>query len=257
MSNHITINDDEINIFGLLQTLWKRKWVIGIFIFIAILSASIFIKMSDPVYESRLKYKLEYNPPGYTKDKILIDFKKLFFAENFFERWKKKNSTSSLNYEQINVSKIKDGYLIAKDKDDLFVNFLEVKGNNYILIKSNNLSLLDDIFNYANFVNITMKSNYVSSIKNELEIIEKRLDDNSLAYSQFLEQVLRIDRFKVAMNNEANILNLERPTMPIKISPKSIPIIIISTVLGGILGAFAVFTYNLIHKHKKQTALAK
>ena len=92
-------NNDEIDLFGLFQTLWDGKWVISTFVAIAVLLASSFILFKEPLYESKISYSVDTHPPFYSKEKVLVDFKNKFYSKSVFEDWKKSNVDISFTYE--------------------------------------------------------------------------------------------------------------------------------------------------------------
>lgn len=110
---------------------------------------------------------------------------------------------------------------------------------------------MEDFFKYADFINDLLNREYVDRAKYEQKIIKSRFKDLSLANNDIIQFILSIDRFVVTINNGAKIFSIQHPTMPIKISPKSIPIMFMSLILGGMIGIFYVFISNFISNHKK------
>ena len=52
----------------------------------------------------------------------------------------------------------------------------------------------------------------------------------------------------------ADVLSIQRPTFPIKISPKSSLILALSILLGGMAGVVSLLLRNAIRKRKGQAA---
>ena len=92
------VQDNEIDLFGLIQTLWDGKWFITAFVVIAILLGSGFLYYKEPLYESKLVYSVDTLPPFYSKEKALTDFKKRFYSSKVFKDWKKSNYWSRFVY---------------------------------------------------------------------------------------------------------------------------------------------------------------
>ena len=256
-------NNDEIDLFGLFQTLWDGKWVISTFVAIAVLLASSFILFKEPLYESKISYSVDTHPPFYSKEKVLVDFKNKFYSKSVFEDWKKSNVDISLTYEDFSKNELVDGFLLAKENDDLLATLAtENRGaNNVIIIKSNQLSILDNFFEYANNINVLLKSEYVSRASDELNTLETRIKDFSATNQSIIGQNsignnFDVDRFIVEIEKGAEVIILQNPTKPIKISPKSPLILTLSIVFSGMVGFFFITARKAIRERKEKLTKA-
>ena len=68
--------------------------------------------------------------------------------------------------------------------------------------------------------------------------------------------MLSIDRFIASLENGADVLMIEKPTIPIKTSPKTTLVLALSVVLGGMIGFVLVFVRNAISMRKDQQTKA-
>ena len=137
---------------------------------------------------------------------------------------------------------------MTKDNDTQLAT-LEPENDRFkILVRSNQLSTLDDFFKYAGYINEIMKAEYINRAKDDLNIIETRLKEFSTANDAIIKPILTIDRFIVSAGNGANVLNIQHPTSPKKTSPKSIMILVLSIILGGMIGVTYVLISNAICK---------
>ena len=251
------VQDDEIDLFELFQTLWDGKWLISAFVAIAVLLGGAFLLSKDAVYESKLIYSVDTIPPFYSADKASTDFQKKFYSVSVFEEWKQNNSNTSLVFEDFSATEVVDGFVLSKDEGEQLAKVaFEKKGGSFVLVKSNQLPILDDFFKYATHINGLLKDEYVVRAKEELKIIDARFKDLSLADSNIVNIVLSIDRYIVSAENGANVLGIQRPTMPKKVSPKSSLILAMSVVLGGMVGVLFILVRNAIMKRKEQLAKA-
>ena len=252
------VQDDEIDLFKLFQTLWDGKWLIIAFVVIAVLLGGGFLLSKDPVYKSKLIYSLDTIPPFYEANKVSTDFQKKFYSARIFEEWKQNNSNISIVFEDFSATEIIDGFVVSKDEGaQLATLAMEKKGRSAVLVKSNQLPILDDFFKYASHINGLLKDEYVARAKEELRIIDARFKDLGSADANIVDTVLSIDRYIVSSENGANILAIQRPTMPKTIQPKqSKPSLILSlsVVLGGMVGVFFILVRNAITKRKEQLA---
>ena len=130
------------------------------------------------------------------------------------------------------------------------------KDGSFVLIKSNQLPMLNDFFKYAIHINRLMRDEYVVRAKNELKIIESNFKNLALKNSNIVNTLLSIDRYIVSAEKGASVLAIKNPTMPKKISPNSPLILTMSLVLGGMVGVFFILVRNAITKRKEQLAKA-
>ena len=252
------VQDDEIDLFELFQTLWDGKWLISAFVAIALLLGSGFLLLKDVVYESKLIYSVDTIPPFYEANKVSTDFQNKFYSVSVFEEWKKNNGDTSLVFDDFSATEVVDGFVLSKDEDEQLATLAsEKKGDSsFVLVKSNQLPILDDFFEYATHINGLLKDEYVVRAKEELNIIDARFKDLGSADSNIVDTVLSIDRYIVTAEKGAKVLAIQRPTMPKKVSPKVSLILALSVVLGGMIGVFFILVRNAITKRKEQLAKA-
>ena len=243
-------HDDEIDLFELFQILWAGKWMVSAFIAVALAFGGGFIHLKDTAYKSNIVFDIDTIPPFYSKAKVLVDFQKTFYSISVFEQWKKNNKDASLVFGDFSTTQVIDGFVMSKDKDAPIAKI--DKGSAFIVVKSNQLSLLDDFYRYAEHINQLLKDEYVSRANDELKIIEARFTDLLSADSSVVEIILSIDRYIASADNGDNVLFVERPSMPKKVSPKSLFVFALSFVLGGIIGAANVLIQNAIKTRRKQ-----
>lgn len=244
---------DEIDLFELFQVLWGGKWIISTFVVLAFLLGGGFILVKDKVYESKVVYSIDTIPPFYGGGKASSDFQKKFYLIDVFKEWKKNNDNTSLVFDDFSKTEVIDGFVLSKDEGDTLA---VLKDSASILVKSNQLPILNDFFNYAEYINLLLKDEYVSRANDELKIIETRFKDLSSAESSIIQTVLSIDRYIASAENGDNVLSIERPTAPKKVAPKSSLILALSLVLGGFIGAAYVLIMNAIKTRREQLAKA-
>jgi LPS O-antigen subunit length determinant protein (WzzB/FepE family) len=249
------VQDEEIDLFELLQTLWDAKRPISAFIVIAVLLGGSFLFFSNALYQSKMIYSVDTIPPFYSIEKVSADFKKKFYTKNIFKDWKKNNENTALVFEDFSLTNVVNGYVLSKDKDLQLAVLGERKGNPHIVVKSDQFSILDDFFMYAEYINKLLKVEYVNRAKDELTIIETRFKDFSTANDSVITQILNIDRFIVSAENGAKVLFIKRPTLPER-TPSSSLILALSIILGGMIGVIYVLISNAICKRKDKLVKA-
>jgi len=252
-----TPGSDEIDLFELLQTLWDGKWLIASFVAVAVLLGGSYLLQKDSSYESKLIYSIDTLPPFYAADKASTDFQNKFYSVSAFDEWKQRNINTTLVFEDFSATEVIDGFILSKNEDEQLATLAsEKKGVSFVLVKSNQFPVLDDFFEYAVHISSLLKDEYVVRAKEELAIIESRFKDLSTADSTIVNTILSIDRYIVSAERGSNVLTIQRPTMPKKVSPKSTLILAMSLVLGGMVGVFFMLLRNAMAKRKEQLAKA-
>lgn len=246
------IQNDEIDFFKLFQIIWDGKWFIGTFTLIAVLMASGYLYYTKPIYESKLNYSIDNIPPFYDSVKVLADFKKNFYSKNNFDNWKKIVGKTSLVFEDFSNKKVVDGFVMAKSQNQQLATIKSIrkdKNSALIIIKSNQLPILEDFFKYAYFISEYLNKKYVERAEDELKIMQIRYKD--LSSSNIIETVLSIDRFVVTAKKDPTLFSINHPTMPKKITPKAKIILFVSLILGGMIGVAYVLISNAIRNRKE------
>ena len=162
----------------------------------------------------------------------------------------KNNSKSSIAFEDFSATVFVDGFVFSKSKREQLLRLASDKKAAFVLVRSNNMFILDNFFKYAHHINRLLKQEYVMRAKSELQIIESRFKDLGSADSTIVDTVLSIDRYIVSAEKGAKVIIINRPTLPEKISPRSILILALSIILGGIIGVTYVLISNAICKRR-------
>lgn len=247
---------DEIDLFELLQTLWDGKWLISAFVAIAVLLGG-FLFLENQKYQSKVIYSIDTIPPFYEANKALTDLQRKFYSVSVFNEWKQNNSNTSIVFEDFSTNESVDGFVVSKSQSKQLATFGSDKHDgSFVLIESNQLAISDDFFKYVTHINGLLKAEYIERAKDELNIIETRFKKFSTASDVIISQILAIDRYIVSTEKGANVLSIQRPTMPEKASPKPSLILAVSAVLGGIIGVFFTLIRNAIAKRKKSFSKA-
>lgn len=245
----VKMQNDDIDIVTFFKTLWNEKWIICVFIVLAFLSGVSFYLIKKPVYESKLTFLIDNIPPYYeidgkpNVDRVFSDFQKLFYSPDMFEDWKTNNTNASIKFEDFSKTKTFNGTVIQQNDGALKITF-ENKINFFVLIKSKNLKFLDGVYNYATYINNFLNSNYKSESINALSIIEKeKLEKSKIDY-------MTIKIYLMKTENGSKPFIIDRPTMPVKISPNLYLILNLSIFLGGIIGCLYIIARNIFYNNE-------
>ena len=238
--------DTEIEIFDLLKIVLRRKYLFIISLIFGLLLGYLFMLVSGTEYHSRLNYSIDTAPPFYSEKKIFSDFDQYFFSNTNFDLWKKDNQRTSINFDLFSNKKIIEGFELSKEIDENLV----LVNMSQIIIKTKSLDILDDFYSYVNFVNFLLKQKYIDRANDELQIIKTRLYESTKS-ENILKNILEIDRLLADVEKGSQIFYIKRPTYPEEVSANIFQVIVISSVLGGVIGLIIIFLLEVMNRYKK------
>ena len=247
MDTKNSTHNDEIDLIETFKTIWKGKFFIISFMLIGILLGFLYIKVKNPVYESKLKIEIENIPPflgtpDVGKPLAATDFKNYLLSKKNFDTWKSKLKKNSLNFNNISEKNIIDGIeLIDKSRNSLLIEMHQKHNKVSFVIKTNNFVILNDFYNYNYYIKKLLEKEYVLRSKKELKLISSKVKDRPMAEREFITHTLPYDRFITSIQLERNVFNIYRPSVPVKVSPKNKLVYIISSIFGGMVGLIIVF----------------
>tara|TARA_Y100000389_G_scaffold55985_1_gene51902 strand:- start:1082 stop:1837 length:756 start_codon:yes stop_codon:yes gene_type:complete len=246
--------NDEVGLIEFFEILWDGKGIISFFVFAALVTAAVYINTVKYEYESKIVYSVDVAPSFFSNKKTQIrDFTKAFFNQNLFDNWKKKNQNTILSYKDISENLLVENVLVDKP-DKIRVVLLDEDDDigAYILVRSNQFRLLDDIYNYAGYINEAITKEYILISKQEINIINKRSSEFSATTDIITSNLLSIDRYIMEAKNGANVFRIMRPTIPNQTWPKVNIILVVSFMFGLFLGVVYIFIADAIRFRKQK-----
>jgi len=243
------VHDDDLDLFRVLETLWDGKRLIVTFVILAVLCGSGYILSTTPVYESKIHIGINTTSSFYDLKTAPKDFKKKFYSKSIFDEWKKENPTSIV-FEDFSKVKDIDGYSM-KNNNSIAKFIRKKKTRSYISVNSLELSVLNDFYEYTNYINDKMIEDYTAKAKQELVLIEKRYKKILTSNRNIIDKVLDMDRYIMDINKEGKVFEVDPPTDPEQLEPKSFRIIVISFLLGLIIGSSYVLIQSAYRERKK------
>ncbi len=241
--------DEEVDLLDLIIVLWNNKWIICLFIIFSFSGGMIFTYFKIPKYESKIIISVETIPPDYKNQKVISDFKKLFYSSNVFENWKKNNENSIINFKDFGNTKLLNGILISTKHENNLISFSSSrKSKHSITVNTNQLKIVNEFFKYCNYVNDLLKSRYFNNVNEALKLEIIRLNKIKTKANILNLPNSEYSNFLIMMKNDYDVIFIEPPTMPKKTSPRSLLIAVISLVIGGISGLLFVLFNNMLQK---------
>ena len=238
--------DEQIDLLGLIRIFWIDKWVICLFIIFFFLSGIIFTYLKVPLYESKIAFTVDTKPFDYKNQKVISDFKKMFHSPIVFNNWKKNNENSRIDYKKFGNTKLINGFLMSYNYEKKLIRFDKIKNKHFIIVSTNQLKIINDFFKYSNYVNDLLKSKY-------MKIVDETLEFNLLQLNKINKSGRTLyknsnSNFNILMKDGYDVIFIEPPEMPKKISPRPFLIAAISLVIGSISGLLFVLFKNFLHK---------
>ena len=203
--NQINQKNDDVDLFDFTKKLWAGKLFISSFVFVFVLIGYIYLSFQTPVYESKLFYSVQTIPPFFKDDnidnkalstiKIKSKYQNLFYSKESFDNWKSNNKNSTLKYNDFSPTQVVDGYILTRDEGDRLAKLMNARDtDSYIHVMTNDLSLLNDFYNYADHVGNLLETVYLTRAESEFDSINKRIT-NMKTEDQLLEE--QIEQIKI------------------------------------------------------------
>ena len=284
MSKISSESNDQFDLLEVLVAIWNGKWLISAFIVASIFCGSGFIYINESAnnvkYESQLNYSIDIPPPFSSASQFYLDFEKMFFSKSIFDEVKLNYPEMTLSYEDLIKTKIVNGFTFSKKENELLVTFERIKegprvttGRTFINVKTNQPSLLKNLFTYANHINKGLTNKYKLRAESELNFIKETLI-SSKSYQNYTELGLRdypspiiieqpveeevldkyllLDAYLLNTINGENLFEIDRPTMPLKVSISRRFILSLSAMFGGIIGGLFIISRQFIRQFKEE-----
>jgi len=243
MTHREPLTGDEIDLFEVLEVIWRGKVILAGFVVFAMAIGAIFYVVKKPEYVTQARFEIILAPPFLERNEIEADISRTFFNASIFARWKAGSPDTALNIDLIDQKKIIDGADFEVPVAGRLVSFEDA----HIKIKSNDTQLIFEVLDYFEFVGVTLSEKYVADGKKEqsrFENLEKRLPsslDSNVASPTF-KIFADLDRYLDEAVEGTQMLLISRPLPPKKTSIPTTMLFAIAIILGGVSGlAFLLF----------------
>ena len=247
MSEPIRTTDDEIDLIELIKTLWDGKWLITGLCVIGLIMAGGFLSVTEPVYISKINIRENLTPVLDTSEKQYEKFRLLLHSEEVFQSWQETGQGKSVSFDSLSLTKEKDGFIFQKEEDNLLVALSYKNDMSKILIRTNDREIILNIYDYTNYVNNLLTEQYVESSQLILDQINQ-----TPTQDEFSLQIFDIKKFIILSGTGEKIFMIDRPTQPLKESPKSGLILALSIILSGFSGVGLVLIRSAIRNYNRR-----
>jgi hypothetical protein len=249
MSNTRSKDNNEIDLHELYKILWDGKWTISVFVFLSLLFGIGILLTEEISYKSKLIYKKHdlTQPPFFNDEQVDKHFNDIFFSELIFKDWKNDNKKTALLFRHLDLKEVVNGVVFLKNDGAELVEIVNNHREGFILVKTNKIDLINDLFNYSKYVNDVLSHKYVLRAQKEVNLINKQCNG---IYVRAFTEILFISRFILSIEEGKRLFAFERPTKPIKISLNPLMIFFYSVLIGGMMGVFYVILQEFFNKYK-------
>lgn len=248
-------SENDIDFYNIIKLIQDNKWIILSFtIIIAFLISSITYDKRK-IFTSKINVTIGMLPPFYDEEKVMFDFKNYFFSEKIFNNWIKDNKVNDLSFNRFKNTEEFDGIKFSKNEKEqlITISFIAKKTlfkTFYLEIKTNEKNLLNEVFNYCNYINKLIRDQYILRANQELKIIETRFKDFSSANDAIITLLLSVDRYIVASKKGSPVLEIKRPTIPKQLHVNYVSFGFMGAIIGFFLGVLIVVIQNSYRKAK-------
>jgi hypothetical protein len=136
-------------------------------------------------------------------------------------------------------------------------DFIYKRNYAIIRVKSDNLSIVSQFYNYSNYVSTLIKPDLLREANRKLNLMEKRYKDRDMHNKIIIERFSLLDRYISRLNDGFDILEIKPPTMPEKAGKnKLLRTLVIYALIGFILGSFFVLLKKAFQARKNSKQIS-
>ena len=251
MSDKIPSSQDVLNLFDLVEVIWKERLTIVLVTLFASGLGGLSIYFSEKQYETTINFQLDVIPPFLEKSEAFADASQFFRRSDLFAEWKKANPGSNLSFEMIDERQIIDGNAFAVDEAGRFI----VINKGQLVVRSNDIDLVSDIADYLSFVSTDLTQSYFEQEKQYQSTINSVFNEPELPSSfrngpnASMERAL-VNRFVFKVEQGLRILSVSRPNPPKRIDYRPKMTVALYVFLGITIGSVFVLFRNSYRQHQ-------
>lgn len=215
--------DDEIDLFELFEILWSGKWIISAFVVVVLLMGFGYTKVVKPKYKVSVRYELN-----------LYSVRDQQFCAGDASVLECFDSTGEKRLKAF----LGAGWSKEKKRSEFSFITQEPSNVDYYLdeFQKHNQAITNEMLNEAN---------------TELLLIQTEIDDALISTERVATNTLNAKRIINSINNGELAISFSTPSIT-KSSPKVTLILVLSFVLGGMLGVAFILVRDAILKYKKR-----
>ena len=213
--------DNEIDLSEFFAIIWRGKWLISAFVGISVLSGFVYSQLVQPKFQVSASYAFNFYSVSAQGMCFNIRCNRVETGKHlklFFDK------DFNLQNQDSNLSFITEKSLSVKKYNEVFEKL--------------NKDITNQIYNEA---------------LDEVNLIKTELNDAFISSKVAVTNILNAKRIIKAIDSGQNAISLGPVNMN-KISPKVPLILVLSIILGGMIGVAFVLVNNTIRKRKESAS---
>ena len=241
--------NDEVDLLEFVAILWRAKvLILGSTIVAGVLGAMVHL-FDAPRFESFLRVSVVVLPPHVTQQEAQTDFLRNFYDKQMFDTYVSTQQDAKLSYDNIsqNMQKFGKSYLKANSQR-LIVDHGDKSGTITFTIKTNDLNLVGDIFDYANYVNSYLTTNYQDRSNQLLNRYFEQYNSSYTRPDSIFERIAALEVYR--LSDRMMSFNVYSPTFPKRVSQHKYITIVLASFLGAFLSILVVLIRSIIVKSR-------
>jgi hypothetical protein len=246
--------DENINLINIVLLFWKDKYLILIIIFISIILAIGHLTTTKKVFQTSIKYSVNWAPPSTSKKNVIIDFQNIFFYEENFNEWQNNSildekdiSSTNLSFEEFSNIEKKNGFVFSRGSP--LVDFQD----HSITLNISDINKIFLIYDYANFTNKKLQINYSELMEKGIRKLQDNAIDKELIKGHILYDLLS----HIIRPEDYSPLYIEPPSFPQKIYPNNKTTLGTTTIIGVIFSFMVVMTKYSVSQFRRSIVKLK
>jgi len=220
--------DDEIDLFEVVEILWKSKWIIIASVFLSLVIATAYLAYKNTVYLYTVPYSSALNSVGDQSICAIYDNK-------------------NLNHQK----ECLNNYALAKFKDHLNSSFTNFYKKSAIELTSTNGNITEQLQSEIKQAVKKMTTALGTDTKRELMLISADTPTQILGTETVAKNYIAAKRLFNNINDGKKSIVFKPVVKSVK-SPKTSLVLALSVIGGGMMGLLLVFMLRMIAAYKKR-----
>lgn len=245
----MSYSNEDLDFTKLIKIILEGKYILLFSIISFLVLGIVYLNLQETVYSSKIKIIINDRPPdqsnlsGLKNDrKIIYDFKTLVYDKKNFNRWREINNTD-IQYDDFTIFEEFESLIFEKKNNKLKFNLIYsgdyLVGESFIDINTNQKSIILDYLDYFNYTNRNLMKNYLSEASN-IKFLE---NNETTALANLI--------FNFLENKNNQIIVFDKPTIPVKVYPSLLKILIIFLFFGSLAGVVSLSLVETFKNKKK------
>ena len=239
----------DINIIEIIRIIYNKKWKV-----ITITILSLFIGISYSIYSKpKFETDIEYKK-NESFDLSLTEIDSLLYNSlnslDIFSNWKKTSDYKILKFEEITNSININSLEFKRDIGQNLIEFNSNKEYRSIILKTNQIDLIKNIYSYLEFINSFITKTYSEELLTNFTIGSDLFKEEKINYNNIDHELFKIKKSISKIKNGELLIEFKPPTESKLVSTPTISILFISVIIGFLFSIFFIFFSDFIKKIK-------